>query len=237
MSESPNSVHAPAPSPTSRRGVLRAAARQLSEARGINVGARLRALREERNLSMRALAERSELAVNTLSLIENGKTSPSVNTLQQLAYTLNVPITAFFEQPETIDPVMYRPAIERPRTPFEYGFIEDLGSAQTQCPFEPFLVTLAPGTTSGQTAITHTGHEFVLGIEGTIIYTVRQQEYLIEPGDSLLFEAYLPHTWRNSTRYTARMLIMFCHGGTQTRPERAHFLVQSPHTIHTTKES
>lgn len=231
MSESPNPA---SPSPTRRRGMLRAAARQLSEARGVNVGARLRALREERNLSMRALAERSELAVNTLSLIENGRTSPSVNTLQQLAYTLNVPITTFFEQPEAVEPVMYRPAIERQRTPFECGAIEDLGSAQMQCPIEPFLVTLEPGTTSGHTAITHTGYEFVLGIEGTIIYTVRQQEYLIEPGDSLLFEAYLPHAWRNSTRYTARMLIMFCQGGTQVHPERAHFLDQS---LQTTEES
>jgi hypothetical protein len=37
------------------------------------------------NLTIRALASQSGLAVNTLSLIENGKTSPSVSTLQQLA--------------------------------------------------------------------------------------------------------------------------------------------------------
>ena len=63
----------------------------------INVGGSLRRLREERNLTLRTLAERSCLAINTLSLIENGKSSPSVSTLQQLAVALEVPITAFFE--------------------------------------------------------------------------------------------------------------------------------------------
>ena len=66
----------------------------------VDVGGRLRALREARQLSIRALAEASGLAVNTLSLIENGRTSPSVSTLQQIAVALSLPITAFFA-PET----------------------------------------------------------------------------------------------------------------------------------------
>ena len=63
----------------------------------IDVGGRLRVLRTGRGLSMRALAKKSGLNVNTLSLIENQHTSPSVSTLQQLALALNVPLTAFFE--------------------------------------------------------------------------------------------------------------------------------------------
>ena len=62
----------------------------------VDVGARLRTLRTEHGLSLRALAELSQLNVNTLSLIENGKTSPSVSTSQQLAMGLQVLITAFF---------------------------------------------------------------------------------------------------------------------------------------------
>ena len=63
----------------------------------VNVGRRLRELRIERGLSIRALAEQSGLNVNTLSFIENGKTSPSVSTLQQVAAALELPINAFFE--------------------------------------------------------------------------------------------------------------------------------------------
>lgn len=63
----------------------------------IDVGRNLRDLRAERELSIRSLAELSGLNVNTLSMIENGKSSPSVSTLQQLASALTVPITDFFE--------------------------------------------------------------------------------------------------------------------------------------------
>lgn len=62
-----------------------------------SLGNRLRELRRQQGLSLRALAEKSGLSANTLSLIENGKTSPSVATLQQIALALNIPITAFFE--------------------------------------------------------------------------------------------------------------------------------------------
>src|SRR3990172_6944514 len=62
----------------------------------IDVGARLRILRAVAGLSIRTLAFKSGLNVNTLSLIENGKTSPSVSTLQQLAGALGVPVTEFF---------------------------------------------------------------------------------------------------------------------------------------------
>ena len=63
----------------------------------LNVGKRIRALRIEQGLSIRLLAERSGLNVNTLSFIENGKTSPSVSTLEQIAAAVKSPIVSFFK--------------------------------------------------------------------------------------------------------------------------------------------
>src|SRR5512143_557339 len=73
----------------------------------ITVGYRLRELRKQQGLSLRALAEKSGLSANTISLIENGKTSPSVATLQQIALALNITITAFFEVQVNHDPVIF----------------------------------------------------------------------------------------------------------------------------------
>lgn len=47
----------------------------------IKVSRRLRELRVECGFSIRALAKQSSLNINTLSMIENGKTSPSVSTM------------------------------------------------------------------------------------------------------------------------------------------------------------
>src|SRR3972149_3670761 len=71
----------------------------------VNVGQRLRALREERGLSLRGLAKASELSPNALSQIERGNVSPSVSTLNRLATAMGMPVTAFFEvgqSPEAI---------------------------------------------------------------------------------------------------------------------------------------
>lgn len=189
----------------------------------IEVGAALRALREARQLSIRALAEQSGLAVNTLSLIENGKTSPSVSTLQRLATTLDVPITAFFEREMPVSQVVYTRAEQRARVAFDQGTLEDLGAGMADCPVEPFLVTLAPGASSGMDMITHTGHEFVLCLTGHIAYTVGQQRYRLKPGDSLLFEAHEPHRWQNVHSARSEMLVLFCPSRERQRPEYLHF--------------
>ncbi len=68
------------------------------------IGRKLRLLRLNRGLSLKALSEHSSLNVNTLCLIENGKTSPSVSTLQQLSMAMDIPITYFFES----EPVLKR---------------------------------------------------------------------------------------------------------------------------------
>lgn len=87
----------------------------------IDVGRRLRELRNGQGLSIRSLAEMSGLNFNTLSLIENGKTSPSVSTLQQLALALQVPISSFFETEPPQKSIVYQKAGQRPRAAFPTG--------------------------------------------------------------------------------------------------------------------
>lgn len=94
----------------------------------VDVGRCLRRLRDGRDLSIRALAEQSGLNVNTLSLIENGKSSPSVSTLQQLASALAVPITAFFEMDIPKNMISYQKSGQRVRAAFAHGTLEDLGA-------------------------------------------------------------------------------------------------------------
>jgi len=189
----------------------------------IDVGRRLHELRTTRNLSMRALAEQSGLNVNTLSLIENRRTSPSVSTLQQLAQTLQVPISAFFETDHGNKLVVHQKAGNRPRAAFTHGSIEDLGAGMPRFGEEPFIVTLAPNADSGKTPIVHTGREFIYCLEGHIAYSVDSETYLLETGDSLLFEAYLPHHWKNMDATPSRNLLLLCPLDERDRPTERHF--------------
>lgn len=190
----------------------------------IDVGQNLRQLRSERELSLRALAEASELNINTLSLIENGKISPSVSTLQKLALALNIPMAAFFEVGAEKKNIIYQKTGQRPRAVFAHGLLEDLGTELAGRWAEPFVVTLEPGADSGETPILHTGLEFVYCLEGSIVYTIELQQYILDPGDSLLFEARLPHRWQNEGTAPARSLLVLCPADERDHPTVLHFV-------------
>lgn len=194
----------------------------------VNVGLALRALRAKRDLSIRALAEKSGLAVNTLSLIENAKTSPSVATLQLLALALEVPITAFFANGSPEKHVAFIKASQRLGAAFAHGTLEDLGAGLPERTVEPFVVTMKPNANSGAQPIVHTGHEFVFCLDGRIVYTIEDQTYLMEPGDSLLFESHLPHRWQNVEAVPARAILVLCPTDARDQPTQRHFLPELP---------
>ena len=189
----------------------------------IDVGARLRMLRAGAGLSIRALAEMSGLNVNTLSLIENGKTSPSVSTLQQLAQGLGVPVTEFFQTVEGDKTVVYQRSGQRPLAAFTHGVMEDLGAGMTRFGAEPLIVTLEAKADSGRNPIVHTGREIVYCLEGRVAYTVDSETYPLKPGDSLFFEAYLPHRWKNLDETPSRVLLVLCSLDERDQPVQRHF--------------
>ncbi len=189
----------------------------------VDVGRRLRALRTHRKLSMRALAESSGLNVNTLSLIENGKTSPSVSTLQQVAQALTVPIVAFFETEAPKQHLLYVKAGERANAIFAHGTLADLGAGMAERTIEPLVITLEPNMGSGPQPIVHTGHEFVFCLKGRLLYTVEDQTYLLAEGDSLLFEAHLPHRCQNVDVGTTQALLVLCPADARDEPTALHF--------------
>jgi transcriptional regulator with XRE-family HTH domain len=189
----------------------------------IDVGHCLRKLRARRGFSIRFLAVQSGLNANTLSLIENSKSSPSVSTLQQLASALDVPITAFFETDTPKNNTSYQKAGQRPKAAFAHGTLEDLGAGLTIHGGQPLLVTLEPKANSGPTPIVHTGLEFVFCLEGHLSYMIEERVYPLDPGDSLLFEAYLPHSWQNTGETASRSLLIMCPADDSDHPTERHF--------------
>ncbi len=71
--------------------------------------------------------------------------------------------------------------------------------------------------------IVHTGLEFVYCLEGCIGYEVEGKIFLLNPGDSLLFEANLPHRWWNELESHSRSLLLLCPTDERDHPDEQHF--------------
>ncbi|HSM25244.1 MAG TPA: cupin domain-containing protein [Anaerolineaceae bacterium] len=171
---------------------------QEKDAVSLEVGTRLKELREARHISMRELARRSELSANALSMIERNLTSPSVSTLNKLASALEIPITAFFRTIPEKQKIVFLKATERNRVPFNKGLWEGLGGEYFQGRIEAFMLTLETGGSSGPHGMLHSGHEFVFCLRGNLIYEVEDKKYYLEAGDSLIFSSQLLHRWQNT---------------------------------------
>jgi transcriptional regulator with XRE-family HTH domain len=169
-------------------------------------------LRKQRSLSLRALAEACNISPNTVSLIERGLSSPSVDTLQRLASGLGVPIVAFFETEDAQARLVLSQSTSRARSRAPGMTIEHLGSGLVDHAFASFLITMEPSTRTRTAPIEHSGAEWVYCLEGLVEYEVEDVEYRLEPGDNLLFDASLPHRWRNPGPMQARMLLILDAG-------------------------
>lgn len=194
-----------------------------NDAVSVDVGTRLRELREMRGISMRALATKSGLSANALSMIERGKTSPSVSTLYKLADALGVSITTFFGTEDEKQQIIFMKGDERTRIPFSRGVFEGLGGEKFSGRVEPFVLTLESGANSGPHSMTHTGHELVFCLRGELEYAVEKKIFLMSPGDSLLFAAQLRHKWKNPGRTVANALVVLSGFAEGEEPHAMHW--------------
>lgn len=194
----------------------------------MNVGFRLRELRQERELSMRALARLSGLSTNALSMIERGRTSPSVSTLYKLSEALDIPITAFFRTEPPRQSIVFRKAEDRSNVRFQRGLWEGLGGESFIGRVEPFMLTLDGGATSGPHSLVHSGHEFVICLTGLLEYEVEGQRFSLHPGDSLIFASKLRHRWRNPGKLVANVLFVLSGFEQDERPSEFHLSHSQP---------
>lgn len=189
----------------------------------VSVGVKVRELRKERNLSQRDLACQAGLSPNAISLIERNEISPSVATLQRLAVALQVKMSYFFEEDDGHLSVIHVKASERPALSSKGLTIAGLGRRLREQELEPFFVSLAPEAESGHHSVIHSGHEFVCCLSGMVEYEIDGTIYELQAGDFLLFEAELPHHWRNRSSEQAELLLILQSSHGSNEPIRRHF--------------
>ena len=185
------------------------------------IGARLRAFRKQKGMSIRSLAKECGISVNTLSLIENDRTSPNVNTLKLLADGLEISIVSFFEEENPEGSIVYQKQGQRLQISFSNGTLERLREGLPPLGAEPILVTLE-STKDEVPVVSHLGREFIYCLEGVVTCEISNQSYPLFTGDSLLFNAAAPHRWINAHSHPSKLLVLFCAMESHDQPAELH---------------
>jgi transcriptional regulator with XRE-family HTH domain len=187
-----------------------------------SLGAKLRELRKERDFTQRNLADKAGVSVNAISLIERDQISPSVSTLQSLARAFNIKMSYFFAEDPPAE-IIFVKAANRPVVDGQSMRISGLGSKLSGQQMNPFFLTLSPHADSGPQPVVHNGHEFIYCLNGVITCRIDNNFYEMESGDSLLFEASLPHSWQNLTDRPAELLFVIQVLDEPEESTRRHF--------------
>ncbi len=161
------------------------------------IGRQVRSLRKKLDMRVTELAKLAGLSSGMMSKIENGLTSPSLNTLSALSIALNVPVTALFQQFEERHDATFVPAgqglkIERRGTRSGHEYLLLGHSHDKTLAVEPYMITL---TNESETFpfFQHAGSEFIYMLGGGMSYRHGDRVYTMKPGDSLFFDASVPH--------------------------------------------
>lgn len=176
------------------------------------IGRALRTFRRQKVMTVADLSKQTGLSIGMLSKIENGITSPSLATLQSLAHALSVPITAFFRRFEEKREVMHvksGDAVEMERagtrSGHQYNLLGHIGANASGVIVEPYMITLTESSDIFPT-FQHDGIELLYFLEGEVEYRHGDQTFLMQPGDSLFFDADAPHGPEKLNKLPARYL-------------------------------
>ncbi len=152
----------------------------------MKIGERIRQQRKKLDLSLRALGARSDLSAGFLSQIENDQISPSLNSLQNIATALQVPMFFFLNGTR---PSLVVRSDELRKLYFPDSHIEyDLLTPELTRQMMPLLVRMEPGARRIAQSLAKPTEQWFFVLQGRLQITVGDETYLLEQGDSIYLD-------------------------------------------------
>ncbi|MDP3984125.1 MAG: cupin domain-containing protein [Acidimicrobiia bacterium] len=170
------------------------------------IGARIRVLRGQRHLTLQALADLTGLSASLLSLVERGKTSPSIGTLVSVAHALDIHMNDLLPggPGPWVTPVTRRADQREFSTP--EGVTRRVLKDDRARGLEIAINEYAPGGRSAESSLHHGGYEYGMVIEGTLAVYLDNEKHMLEPGDAIGYDSTRPHRISNESKKRVRAL-------------------------------
>ena len=180
------------------------------------IGAKIRGLRETKNLSIEEIAERSGLTVEQIESIETDQNLPSLGPLIKIARALGVRLGTFMDDNDDLGPIVTR-AADREKDS-SISFSNDATDARKHMEYhplaqqkagrhmEPFVIDINPEDSPEFQLSAHEGEEFIYVMQGDVEIVYGKETYKLGEGDSIFYDSIVKHHVHGAPGKSAKIL-------------------------------
>lgn len=171
-----------------------------------NIGARIRQIRLEKNMTLKDISKITNLSMSLISMIERGEANPSIGSLIAISSALQVSIGDLANEDPSGN---FQPVVRRNEQAVIYtskGVSHRILILTENNQLQMVENIYAPGTSSSHVATRHRGKEFGVLIEGHLQVEIQDKIYDLEPGDAICFDSHYPHRYINNGNIKSRSI-------------------------------
>ncbi|PLY00782.1 MAG: DNA-binding protein [Desulfuromonas sp.] len=179
------------------------------------IGAKVRQLREAKQMSAEQLAEQSQCHVDQIKQIEDGALLPSLAPLMEISRALGVRLGTLVDDEPLEGPVTFKetdfPRVIRfsgkdPKATSSNLDFYTMAAGKKDRHMEPFMIDVKPRTDNVPPLSGHEGEEFIFVLSGTIRINYGKDSYELHPGESIYYDSIVPHDVHAVGDQVARIL-------------------------------
>jgi transcriptional regulator with XRE-family HTH domain len=170
------------------------------------IGTRIRDFRTAKEMPLRALAEHTGLSMSMLSLVERGKTSPSIGTLIAICSALDVHMADLLAPVSLVKASAVSRVVDQPVVQTRAGVDRRILRDDRANGVEIAINQYAPDTGSAPTPIHHEGFEYGVVLEGQLTVELDGKSHTLKAGDLISYDSARSHRISNHGGRKARAL-------------------------------
>jgi transcriptional regulator with XRE-family HTH domain len=182
--------------------------------RDYEIGEKVRALRLRKKMALVELGRHTGLSAALLSKIERSNIYPPLPTLLRIAMVFGVGLDYFFrdESKRQVASIVRRG--ERKRFPDQPDggavsyFFESLDFTANERKLNAYLAEFQPVAPEDAVPHVHAGVEFLHVLGGRLAIAIGRTEHDLDEGDSIYFDASVPHTYRRKGRNRCTAMVV-----------------------------
>lgn len=168
----------------------------------------LKALRQERNLSLGQLSEASGISKAMLSDLEKGSGNPTINTIWKIANGLNVPYTKLMEGIEKETTLVRKSDLDMQSGETDHYRVYCYFKSTPTRNFELFYVELDAQSSNASIGHSEKAQEYIYVIQGELVLHTETGDHTLQEQDSLVFDSSINHVYQNKRDTLATFIVI-----------------------------